>query len=97
VARHLDESDPAIELSHRVRWGESTARGLGLNWQIAHSSEGHRRIWQSGGTFGFSSYCAGYPELGIGIVLLSNEFDPNSQERLGNIASRIFSLIHNKA
>jgi CubicO group peptidase (beta-lactamase class C family) len=93
VARHLDENDPAIELSHKVRWGDPASTGIGLNWQIAHSPGGYRRIWQSGGTFGFSSYCAGYPQLRIGIVLLANEFDPGSQGRLERAASTILDFI----
>ncbi len=92
MARHLDENDPAIELSHRIRWGDPAANGIGLNWQIAHSPGGHRRLWQSGGTFGFSSYCVGYPELGIGMVLLANEFDPGSQGRLESAASTILGF-----
>jgi CubicO group peptidase (beta-lactamase class C family) len=54
---------------------------------------GHRRIWQSGGSFGFSSYCVIFPELRLGIVLLSNESDQNSQGRLNAMADEILTGI----
>jgi CubicO group peptidase (beta-lactamase class C family) len=52
-----------------------------------------RKIWQSGGTFGFSSYCVIYPELDIGIVLLSNQADRTAQGALETAADFIFDSI----
>ncbi len=95
VERQLDESDPAIERSHRLRWGDAAAHGVGLNWQIA-ATAGQRRIWQSGGTFGFASYCVLYPAMRTGIVLLSNESDPGTQGRLEGVADRVLAEIRDQ-
>ncbi len=65
----------------------------GLNWQMNKTSAGNRRIWQSGGSFGFSSYCVVFPELRLGIVLLSKESDQNSQGRLSAMADEILMRI----
>jgi CubicO group peptidase (beta-lactamase class C family) len=89
VAFHLKEDDEVIKLSHRPTWGDIKYYASGLNWQMKMTASGHRRIWQSGGTFGFASYCAVFPELGIGIVLLSNESDRDSQGRLDTMANEI--------
>ena len=59
-------------------------------------SEGNRKIWQSGGTFGFSSYCVFYPKLNIGIILLSNEADQTAQGGLEEVANKIFEEIKGK-
>lgn len=90
---HLNESDEVIKLSHQTTWGDIKYYASGLNWQMVKTSAGDRRIWQSGGSFGFSSYCALFPELRLGIVLLSNESDQNSQKRLSDMADEIMMKI----
>jgi serine-type D-Ala-D-Ala carboxypeptidase/endopeptidase len=84
----LDESDPAIALSHHatiVAENDTVA----LNWHVDTDSHGRRTIWHTGGTFGFSSYVVLYPESKLGISLLSNESDPQAQNRLVELAGRI--------
>lgn len=51
--------------------------------------DGGRRLHYSGGTWGFSSYMALYPERKLGIVVLSNNTSDTAQRRLGEIAGRI--------
>jgi CubicO group peptidase (beta-lactamase class C family) len=96
VAFHLDEQNEVIQLSHRTTWGDIKYYASGLNWQMKMTAGGHRRIWQSGGSFGFSSHCAVFPELGLGIVLLSNESDRNSQDRLNTLANEILEGLGEK-
>lgn len=91
---HLDEENELVELSHQVTYGDITRYAIGLNWQEVLTSENHRKIWQSGGTFGFSSYSVLYPELGIAIVLLTNEADNTAQTDLGQLADRIFERLY---
>lgn len=86
---HLNENDEVIRLSHQTTWGDIKYYASGLNWQMNKTPAGHRRIWQNGGSFGFSSYCVIFPELRLGIVLLSNESDQNSQGRLNAMADEI--------
>ena len=93
---HLDETSEIVALSHKVTTGNINDYALGLNWQEQITSKKYKKIWQSGGTFGFSSYCVIYPELNIGIVLLTNESDPNSQGGLEEIADKIFEKINNQ-
>ena len=86
---HLDENDAVIKISHQSTWGDIKYYASGLSWQMKQTPEGYRKIWQSGGSFGFSSYCAIFPELKLGIVLLSNESDQDSQGRLNTMADEI--------
>lgn len=63
---------------------------MGLNWRIDKTDNESHRIWHTGGTFGFSSYVVFYLERKIGIVLLANESDGMTQNRLASIARQIF-------
>lgn len=96
VAFHLDEKNEVVKLSHRTTWGEIRYYASGLNWQMNLTPGGHRRIWQSGGSFGFSSHCVVFPELGLGLVLLSNESDRDSQGRLNTLANEIMEGLGEK-
>ena len=88
---HLNENNKVVRLSHQTTWGDIKYYASGLNWQMKLTPAGHRKIWQSGGTFGFSSYCVIVPELRLGIVLLSNESDQETQGRLNSMAEEILA------
>ncbi|WP_071890962.1 serine hydrolase domain-containing protein [Flavisolibacter tropicus] len=92
---HLDENNEVVALSHKVTMGEINDYAIGLNWQEQITSKKQKKIWQSGGTFGFSSYCVIYPESKVGIVLLTNESDPGSQHGLEGIAEEIVAQLNN--
>ena len=93
---HLDEKNEVVALSHKVTKGNINRFAIGLNWQEQLTEKKHKKIWQSGGTFGFSSYCVIYPELKIAIILLSNESDPTAQDGLEQIADKIFEKLNNE-
>lgn len=88
---HADESNEVVELSHKVTKGDINQYAVGLNWQEAMISKKHKKIWQSGGTFGFSSYCVVYPNDNIAIVILTNEADNTAQTELAQIADKVIN------
>jgi serine-type D-Ala-D-Ala carboxypeptidase/endopeptidase len=92
---HLNENNEVAALSHKVTMGEINNHAIGLNWQEQITSKKQKKIWQSGGTFGFSSYCVIYPEIKVGIVLLANESDPRAQGGLEGIAEEIVAQLNN--
>jgi serine-type D-Ala-D-Ala carboxypeptidase/endopeptidase len=92
---HLNENNEVVALSHKVTTGEINHHAIGLNWQEQITSKKQKKIWQSGGTFGFSSYCVIYPETKVGIVLLANESDPGAQGGLEGIAEEIVAQLNN--
>jgi serine-type D-Ala-D-Ala carboxypeptidase/endopeptidase len=91
---HLDETNEVVAISHKVTMGEIKDYAIGLNWQEQMTSSNQKKIWQSGGTFGFSSYCVIYPETEVGIVLLTNESDPKAQHGLEGIAEEIVAQLN---
>ena len=88
---HINENNEVTALSHKVTTGDINDYAIGLNWQEQIIEKKYKKIWQSGGTFGFGSYCVVYPDLNIAIILLSNESDQSTQGKLEEIANKIFN------
>ena len=93
VARQLDESDPAVRLSHQPQWGDPKERAIGFNWIIETTIDGGTRLSHSGGTFGFASYMELYPEEHYGVVLLANRSADTTQGELRAVAERIRAAV----
>lgn len=89
----LDESNPVVKLSHQPTWGDIRFYANGLNWHMEARDGQPPKIFQSGGTAGFSSFMIIYPGLDIGIVLLSNVSDQHSQGQLSQVAQNISASI----
>lgn len=89
---HLNEANPTVALTHKVVFGSLVDYAIGINWQACFTKEGRKKIWQSGGTFGFGSYCVAYPGHKVAIVLLSNESDPGTQAALERIADTLVEV-----
>jgi CubicO group peptidase (beta-lactamase class C family) len=83
----LAERDPAVRLSHQPTWRDGED-AVGLNWQML--TRGTRRvIFQDGSHPGYACLLVLHPESGIAIVLLSNEIDRNTAQRLATLANDI--------
>ncbi|HEX8327386.1 MAG TPA: serine hydrolase [Hymenobacter sp.] len=89
----LNEADAAVALSHRPAFGQPED-AVGLNWVLSKTVDSKRLVDHTGGTFGFASYCALYPELKFGIVLLSNESDPGTQSSLRAMAEEVLEAAY---
>jgi CubicO group peptidase (beta-lactamase class C family) len=90
IKMQLNEKNIAVNLCHQATLGDTNTSATGLFWQINKLSNGKSIIWHSGATFGFSSYCAICPNLNLGIIILSNEYDMGSLQKLTNLANDIF-------
>ncbi|MCJ8154150.1 beta-lactamase family protein [Chryseobacterium sp. SSA4.19] len=89
MAFQLNEKDPVVSLSHQPTFGKMEDGAIALNWKVKKTEDGRRSISHTGGSLGFSSYMVFYPDLNSGIVLLSNEADPATQNELINLADKI--------
>jgi len=91
----LNDRNEAVHLTH-----EKTVDGggyhAGMNWLIYRHSNGLHQVWNDGGTYGFCSYLVLYPELNSGVVILVNESDDSTPNKLGGIAFEIFKEISRK-
>jgi CubicO group peptidase (beta-lactamase class C family) len=93
---HLAEKDEATKLSHKPHWKINDTYSIGLNWQM-FQLRGYRFIWQEGSLPGYGSFCAIVPELQMGIVVLTNEFDRNSSTRLTRMVKQIVKELEPRA
>lgn len=96
IAWNVAEKDAAVLLSHQPAgntvWSRDNSFTVGLNWQIFHPS-GNRVIFQYGTVPGFNSACILYPELRLGIVLLTKEEDRGRSASLSPLVERIMKAI----
>lgn len=90
----MDEANPVVALSHQPTWGNILYYAMGLNWQMDKREGKPRRIFQSGGTAGFSSSLTIYPDLRSGVILLSNEADKTTQDKLSEASQTIFGVLN---
>lgn len=62
---------PAMQLSHKVRHDKAGSNRVGLGWHIAKGKEGDI-FWHNGGTGGYRTFSGFVPDLGRGVVILTN-------------------------
>jgi len=90
----LKEKDSKVRLSHQTTWGDEQSNAVGLNWWTKTNFDGKRKIWTSGGTFGFASYGVLYPERDFAFIALSNESDNGTQDALDQIGKAIYNELY---
>jgi len=90
----LSEKNTAVRMTHQVTWGDAHHFALGMNWFMDVTGDGKRQINDDGTTFGFTAYILLYPETRYGVALLTNEYDNDSNTKLGDLAERIFKEDH---
>ncbi|MFZ4929743.1 serine hydrolase domain-containing protein [Chryseobacterium sp. Mn2064] len=87
---HLNESDNYVNVSHTpLVKADEDGDAIGLYWRVHTYKDGTKTVYHTGGTFGFSSVLQIYPSQNMGVVILSNESDGESQGKLYNIAENI--------
>jgi serine-type D-Ala-D-Ala carboxypeptidase/endopeptidase len=92
AAWQMAERDASVKLAHRPTWSTPDGKeSIGLFWLTNEKPQG-RRVYFSGGTFGFVGVCDLYPEAHVAVVLLSNKHADRAQETLRAMSATIFSL-----
>ncbi len=80
----------SVDLStNRIVQRDSNVYTVALNWYSYKPVGGISQTWYDGGTHGFLSYVAFYPEIDTAVVLLTNAADAPTYRRLTGIASDI--------
>jgi CubicO group peptidase (beta-lactamase class C family) len=93
AAWQMAERDASVKLAHRPTWSTPDGKeSIGLFWLTNERAQG-RRVYFSGGTFGFVGVCDLYPEAHVAVVLLSNKHADRAQETLRAMSAKIFSLV----
>lgn len=95
IKLQLDTTKASVNLSHQKTYNTGWGN-IGLTWLIYKFDNGYHQLWADGGTYGFTSYVIFYPEINSGVVVLSNESDPSSSDKISDIAEGIFKYITKK-
>ena len=95
AAYQLAENDAAVKLSHRVIYGNVDQEARGFQWSIGKTRNWDYYIRADGGTEGFRTFCALYPNEHIGIVLLSNQTDDTAGAGLYKIIVTLLNELKN--
>jgi CubicO group peptidase (beta-lactamase class C family) len=90
VQYQLDENDPAVKMTHQITLGDINYFAWGWNWFMNKRLDDKLKIHEDGTTFGFTANVLLYPQQGFGVVLLTNECDRNSNDRLIKITDKIY-------
>lgn len=94
---NISEKDEAVRLMHqRITGTAGSSYYNGMNWQII-SSDHYRVVWQEGNLPGFNCYCVNYPELNMGIAVLTNESDRYSSHRITVMINQIMKKLNPNA
>lgn len=88
IRYHLDENNKYVKSSH-TPLVKNDGDAIGLYWRVHTYEDGTQTVYHTGGTFGFSSVLQVYPSKNMGVVVLSNESDGESQGKLHDIADNI--------
>jgi serine-type D-Ala-D-Ala carboxypeptidase/endopeptidase len=92
AAWQMMERDASVKLAHKPTWtAPNQTQAVALYWLTTGSPQG-RRLYYSGGTYGFASVCDLYPESRIAVVLLSNKDADRAQETLRALSAKIVAL-----
>jgi len=92
AAWQMAEKDASVKLAHRPTWSTPDQNeSIALYWLAVQSPQG-RRLYFSGGTFGFTSVCDLYPEARVAVVLLVNKHADRAQDSLRAMSAKIVSL-----
>ena len=95
ISHNIEEKDAGVKTSHQPILKISDNYASGLNWQI-HKEKEINTIWEEGNIPGYNSYCVFCPELHIGIVVLTNESDMNSSQKLSKMINKILLYLNPK-
>jgi CubicO group peptidase (beta-lactamase class C family) len=92
AAWQMAEKDASVKLAHRPTWTTpDQTESIALFWLTSNSPQG-RRLYFSGGTFGFASVCDLYPEAHVAVVLLVNKHADRAQDTLRAMSAKIVAL-----
>ncbi|MEM6628726.1 MAG: serine hydrolase domain-containing protein [Bacteroidota bacterium] len=92
VALQLDEELPFIQESHRLLY-QDKANSLSYFWNIGESKSGGTYLYHHGGAFGAQNWLLIYPQLDIGITILTNQSAPETSGKLAELANDLFQIV----
>ncbi|MEC4089098.1 serine hydrolase domain-containing protein [Pseudoalteromonas rubra] len=97
--QHQLSSEPEVAISHQLLEESWTGHGLAFYWYTTKDDSNELMLYQSGGSMGTSSWLAIYPNKNVGIFIVTNLAEENTQPKLEAISDKVFDYLmaYNKA
>ncbi|KAF7786058.1 hypothetical protein PRUB_a0502 [Pseudoalteromonas rubra] len=97
--QHQLSSEPEVAISHQLLEESWTGHGSAFYWHTTKDDSNELMLYQSGGSMGTSSWLAIYPNKNVGIFIVTNLAEENTQPKLEAISEKVFDYLmaYNKA
>ncbi|QPB83410.1 serine hydrolase [Pseudoalteromonas rubra] len=97
--QHQLSSEPEVAISHQLLEESWTGHGSAFYWYTTKDDSNELMLYQSGGSMGTSSWLAIYPNKNVGIFIVTNLAEENTQPKLEAISDKVFDYLmaYNKA
>ena len=91
--QHQLSSEPEVAISHQLLDESLTGHGRAYCWNTYKYDSDEQMLYHSGGSMGTSSWLAIYPKKKIGIFIVTNIADSNTQGELNNMSNKIYDYL----
>ncbi|ALU42103.1 serine hydrolase domain-containing protein [Pseudoalteromonas rubra] len=97
--QHQLSSEPEVAISHQLLEESWMGHGSAFYWYTTKYDSNELMLYQSGGSMGTSSWLAIYPSKNVGIFIVTNLAEENTQPKLEAISDKVFDYLmaYNKA
>jgi CubicO group peptidase (beta-lactamase class C family) len=89
----LDEKDASVKMTHRVLYGNVDEGATCFQWTTGKTWNWDFYYRADGGTPGFRTFYAFYPDYDLGIVLLSNQNNDTAGRKLYELTTAILKAV----
>ncbi|KAJ1567151.1 hypothetical protein HK405_006975 [Cladochytrium tenue] len=83
VSKDTFETLVSPKISVGAKTWDSWNPSYALGWQL-DTYRGKSRVWHNGGTFGFSTFLATFPDEDLGVVVIANKLNTPAAQVIGN-------------
>ena len=91
--QHQLSSNPEVTISHQHLEGSKSGHGRAFFWNTYMYDSSEQMLYHSGGSIGTSSWLAIYPKKNMGIFIVTNVANGNTQQELNTIANKIIDYL----
>ncbi|KZN65197.1 hypothetical protein N473_01095 [Pseudoalteromonas luteoviolacea CPMOR-1] len=91
--QHQFSSEPEVAISHQLLEESWTGHGKAFYWYTAKDDSNELMLYQSGGSMGTSSWLVIYPKKKVGIFVVTNVAEENTQPKLEAISNKVFDYL----
>ncbi|WP_131707608.1 serine hydrolase domain-containing protein [Chryseobacterium angstadtii] len=94
IKMYLESNDPVVKQT-MTRLAGNVQYGRAYAWNTYNYDKKMKMLYHNGGSFGHSSWIALYPDIKVGIFIVTNVVTADSQSKLNELSNNIIDKIEN--